>query len=459
MRSFLPFCVAIVQDRSLWYLVSMRKNANLVIKNIHIVDPANSLDEIGTVWVENGVVARIIPAINAEQSCFDNLSDEYEFIDGTGLYISPGLVDIHVHFRDPGQTHKEDIMTGSAAAAAGGFTSVVMMANTSPTVDNCKTLTDLVNRALECPVHVYATGSVTKGLKGLELTDYKAMADCKAVGFTDDGIPIMDEKLLEKAMEEVCKIQMPISLHEEDPAYIKESGVNAGEVAKKLGYEGASREAEIFLIKRDVELGIKTGVKLNIQHISSKEGVELIRRARKQHKNIHAEATPHHFTLTQDAVLEHGTLAKMNPPLRLEEDRLAVIEGLKDGTIEYIATDHAPHAQEEKNREFTKAPSGIIGLETSFALGITELVKKGYLTLSQLIEKMSVNPSSLYNLPAGNLSIGSAADMIIYDINKEWTVNDFCSKSCNSPFAGRNLTGKIKYTIVSGCIVYEDISQ
>lgn len=441
----------------MWYLVSMRKNTNLIVKNVHIVDPANDLDEIGTIYVQQGIIAKVVPGMEAGESLADEeLSDEAVIIDGNGLYASPGLVDIHVHFRDPGQTHKEDIETGSKAAAAGGFTSVVMMANTSPAVDNCEVLTDVVARAAKCPIHVYATGSVTRGLKGCELTDYEALSACKAVGFTDDGIPIMDANLLEEAMTKIGKIGMPISLHEEDPAYIKESGVNAGEIAGKLGLEGADRNAEITLVKRDIGLAVKTGVSLNIQHISAQESVELIREARTQCKNIHAEATPHHFTLTQDAVLEHGTLAKMNPPLRLEEDRMSIIEGLADGTIEYIATDHAPHARDEKERDFTKAPSGIIGLETSFALGVTELVKKGYLTISQLIEKMSVNPAGLYKLAAGSLSAGAVADLIIYDMNKEWTVKDFCSKSCNSPFYGRPLTGKIKYTIAAGSIVYED---
>ena len=429
-----------------------KQNNNLIIKNIHIVDPGSDIDAIGTIYVRDGFIAGI--DISGSEREDKDLLSEGEVIDGSNLYASPGLVDIHVHFRDPGQTYKEDLATGSRAAAAGGFTSVVMMANTVPCIDDGEVLLDVINRAKDCPVHVYAAGSVTKGLKGNTLTDYKELAALGAVGFTDDGIPITDEALLEEAMHKISALDMPISLHEEDPLYIKESGINAGETAKKMGLTGAGRQAEITLAGRDIAIGIKTKAKVNIQHISAKESVELIRKARTNHTNIHAEATPHHFTLTQEAVLEHGTLAKMNPPLRSEDDRMAIIEGLRDGTIEYIATDHAPHAAKEKDKEFTKAPSGIIGLETSFALGVTELVKKGYLTLNSLIEKMSLNPAGLYNLPAGRLLKGAPADIVIYDPNREWKVGDFYSKSSNSPFIGRTLTGKIIYTIVSGKIVY-----
>lgn len=429
----------------------------ILIKNAKIIDPANKISQKGSLLIEDGTIKNVILSGDKDFSVEKYVeSDEIKIIEAEGLIAAPGFVDIHVHFRDPGQTHKEDIETGAKSAAAGGFTSVIMMANTAPSVDNLETLSYVLNKAKSEKIHIYATSAVSKGLKGSELVDFDEMVKNGVVGFTDDGIPLMDEVLLEEAMNKAKSFDMPISLHEEDPSIIINSGVNAGAVAEKLGLGGAPREAEYTLIERDINIGIKTGAKVNIQHISSKEGVELVRNARKDYKNIHAEATPHHFTLTEDAVLVHGTLAKMNPPVRLEEDRLAVIEGLRDGTIEYIATDHAPHAKEEKNREFTKAPSGIIGLETSLALGITELVKKGYLSIDELIEKMSVNPAILYNIEAGNLAVGKKADIVLIDPDEEWVVSDFYSKSSNSPFVGRTLTGKVKCTISSGNIVFED---
>ena len=425
---------------------------NLLIKNARIINPATETDIVGTIIVKNGVIDSILAGEDADTACCENT----RLIDAEGLIAAPGLVDIHVHFRDPGQTHKEDIETGAAAAAKGGFTSVIMMANTVPAVDCAEILEQVLKKASKQPIHVYATSAVTKGLKGSELADFQEMADNGAAGFTDDGIPIMDEKLLREAMEKAALLDMPISLHEEDPALIINSGVNAGEAAEKMGIGGAPREAEYTLIDRDIRIGIETGARLNIQHISSKEGVELVREARKNHPNIHAEATPHHFTLTQDAVAKYGTLAKMNPPVREESDRMAVIEGLKDGTIEYIATDHAPHAKEEKDREFTKAPSGITGLETSLALGITELVEKKYLTMMQLLEKMTINPAKLYGINAGDISKGKPADIVIIDPNEKWEVSDFASRSANTPFKGWTLTGKVKYTIAGGNIAYED---
>lgn len=427
-----------------------------IIKNAYIINPKEKISQKGNIFIEDEIITKVtsLDSELIDDNC--DIKDEFTVIDAEGLVAAPGLVDIHVHFRDPGQTHKEDIVTGSESAAAGGFTSVIMMANTLPSVDNNETLSYVIEKAKKQSIHVYPTAAVSKNLKGLELTDFAELKELGAVGFTDDGIPLMDENLLIKAMELAKECNAPISLHEEDPKYIGNSGVNAGKVAEKLGLKGAPREAEYTLIDRDIKIGIETGAELNIQHISSAEGVELVRKARTEHKNIHAEATPHHFTLTEEAVLEHGTYAKMNPPVRCEEDRMAVIQGLKDGTIEFIATDHAPHSVEEKDKEFTKAPSGIIGLETSLALGLTELVHKNYLSISELIEKMSVNPANLYNIPAGDISEGKEADIVLFDPNEEWVPQRYCSKSVNTPFTGRRLKGKVKYTISSGKIVYED---
>ena len=375
-------------------------------------------------------------------------------IDATGCVVAPGLVDVHVHFRDPGFTYKEDIYTGAKAALKGGFTSVVLMANTKPAVDNEETLTYVIGKGKETDLKVYTCATVTYGLAGKELVDMDGLLAKGAVGFTDDGIPIMDEKLMEEAMVKVAELGVPISLHEEDPALITNNGVNRGKASEHYNIGGSPREAEISLIKRDLEIALRTGAVLNIQHISTKEGVELVREAKKRGANIHAEATPHHFSLTQDAVIEHGTLAKMNPPLREESDRLAIIEGLKDGTIDIIATDHAPHSAEEKEKAITEAPSGIIGLETALSLGITNLVYTGELTMSELLAPMTCNPAKMYHLDAGAIEEGKVADLVIFSDDEEWTVGDYESKSTNSPFTGMKLKGAIKYTIVDGKIVY-----
>jgi dihydroorotase len=266
----------------------------------------------------------------------------------------------------------------------------------------------------------------------------------------------MDEGLLKEAFIKARELDLPVSLHEEDPGYIENNGINKGFASKELGIGGSDRQAEISMVKRDLKTAVETGVKLDIQHISTKEAVGLVREAKKESKDIHAEATPHHFSLTEEAVLTYGSLAKMNPPLRTEEDRMAIIEGLKDGTIDMIATDHAPHSKEEKDKPLTEAPSGIIGLETALALGITNLVDKGYLTMMQLIDRMSTSPAKMYGFDAGSIKIGSPADIVIFDPYEEWIVEDFVSKSCNSPFVDWRLKGKVKYTICGGDIVYKD---
>lgn len=420
----------------------------MLIKNIRLVNPKTSFDEITDILIENGKVAGIGKNIEVTDS---------EIIDGTNLTAAPGLVDAHVHFRDPGFTYKEDIYTGAKSAAAGGFTTIVLMGNTKPATDNVETVQYVISKGKETDINIHTVGTVTKALKGEEMTDMDALLDAGAVGFSDDGIPIMDEKLLKEALIKAKELNVPVSLHEENPEYITNNGVNAGDVAKAIGITGSPRIAEISMIERDIRVALETGAELNIQHISTKEGVDLVREGRKKGNNIHAEATPHHFTLTEKAVLKHGTRAKMNPPLRTEEDRVAIIEGLKDGTIEIIATDHAPHSTEEKDKPITEAPSGIIGLETSLSLGITELVEKGYLSLSSLIEKMTVGPASLYNMDdIASVEVGKNADIVIFDDKEKWVPTEYKSKSCNTPFTGMELTGKVKYTICNGKVVYKD---
>lgn len=425
----------------------------LLIKNGFVVDPANKIKKQMDVLVDNGKIVEVSEEIMINNNSVCNT------LDATGCVVAPGLVDVHVHFRDPGFTHKEDIETGAKAALKGGFTSVVLMANTKPAVDNEETLTYVIEKGKKTDLKVYTCATVTKGMKGQELTDMDLLLEKGAAGFTDDGIPIMDEALMEQAMTKVAELNVPISLHEEDPSLITNNGINRGKASEHFGIGGSPREAEISLIKRDLEIALKTGAILNIQHISTAEGVELVREAKKKaaqsgKNNIHAEATPHHFSLTEEAAIKYGSLAKMNPPLREERDRKAIIDGLKDGTIDIIATDHAPHSKEEKEKPIAEAPSGIIGLETALPLGITNLVDKDALTVDELIERMSLNPAKMYGLQAGTLSQGAPADIVIFDAKAEQAFERFASKSQNSPFQGVTLKGVVKYTIVDGEIVY-----
>lgn len=422
----------------------------LLIKNGLVINPANDFEKKTDILIDNGKVISIADNLEA--------TPDTEVIDATGMVVAPGLVDVHVHFRDPGFTYKEDIETGAKASLRGGFTSVVMMANTKPCIDNADTLSYVLEKGKETGLHVYACATVTKGMQGKELTDMDKLLEIGAVGFTDDGVPIMDEAVLQEALIKAAKLNVPVSLHEENPKFISNNGVNKGIASEHFGIGGSPRDAEISMIERDLKLALETKASMDIQHISTKEGVELVRQARNQSDcdNIHAEATPHHFTLTEEAAVKYGTFAKMNPPLRTEEDRLAIIEGLKDGTIDMIATDHAPHSNEEKARKITEAPSGIIGLETSLSLGITELVKKGHLTMKELLACMTYNPARVYHLEnAGQISEGAVADLVIFNPDEEWIPKEYASKSENTPFTGWKLYGTVHYTITDGKIQFQ----
>ena len=418
----------------------------MILKKGHLVNPATGTDTVIDIRFDNGIIQEIGTDLTPSVS--------EEVLDISGLVVAPGLVDTHIHFRDPGFTYKEDLHTGSLAAAKGGFTSVICMANTKPVVDSVNTLKDILTRAKGEKIHIYQTASVSYGLNGEKMTDFDALAANGACGFTDDGIPLMNAVFCYNAMKKAAELHMPVSLHEEDKSFIANNGINAGKVAEKLGIEGSPAVAEEVMVARDCMLALRTGASVVIQHISSGNSVELVRTALKLGADIHAEATPHHFTLTEEAVLEHGTLAKMNPPLRSEEDRQAIIRGLQDDTIDLIATDHAPHSAEEKAKPLTEAPSGITGLETSLGLGITSLVKPGYLSLIDLLAKMTCNPADLYQLPAGNIQVNAPADFVIFNPEEKWTVSDFASKASNSPFKGTELYGKIHYTICNGEIIY-----
>ena len=422
----------------------------MLIKNGFLIDPASDTERLVDLRITDGLIQTLADAGTLTP---ENGEDE---LDAAGLMISPGLVDTHIHFRDPGFTYKEDLHTGSLAAAAGGFTSVICMANTSPVIDSVPVLKELMEREALEDIHIFQAAAVSCGLKGEEMTSMKELAAAGACGFTDDGIPLKNAAFLYKAMEEAKALDLPISLHEEDPAFIETNGINHGPVSDALGIYGSPSIAEESLVARDCLLALRSGAQVVIQHISSGQSVELVRTFKAMGANLHAEATPHHFTLTDEAVLKYGSLAKMNPPLRTEKDRLAIIEGLKDGTIDLIATDHAPHSTEEKSRPITQTPSGIIGLETSLALGITSLVRPGHLTLSQLIEKMTINPANLYHLPCGSVTEGKAADLVLFDPNEKWIPETYASKSSNSPFTGWELYGKVNYTICDGKIVYKD---
>lgn len=418
----------------------------LLIKNGRVVDPVTQTDRMMDVLIDGNKIIETGEHLEMKNA---------EVIDATGLVVAPGLVDTHVHFRDPGFTYKEDIITGAAAAARGGFTTVVCMANTKPAVDNLETLQYIQEKGETTGIHVLQAATVSKGLKGIELVDMETLAQAGAAGFTDDGIPVMDEKLLVSAMKKAKELDLPISLHEEDPAFIAAPGVHQGEISRQIGYGGASRCAEDVMVARDCALALYTGASVCIQHISSGNSVEFVRTAKKLGADVHAEATPHHFTLTDAAVLKYGTNARMNPPLRTEEDRQKIIEGLKDGTIDMIVTDHAPHSDEEKAKPMEAAPSGITGLETSLALGMHSLVEPGHLTLMELMACMSKNPSEFYRMVPGSITEGAPADLVIFGEHEKWTVDYFASKASNSPFRGWELPGKVHYTICAGKIVYK----
>lgn len=425
----------------------------LIIKNGRVLDPTDGFDGIADVWVEEGKIIK-----RSSNAGMEEVPADAQVIDATGMVVAPGLVDVHVHFRDPGLTYKEDILTGAAAAAKGGFTRVVCMANTKPTVDSVETLRYVLEKGEQTGIHVMQAAAVTKGLAGKELVDMEALKAAGAVGFTDDGIPILDAKMLFCAMQEAKRLEVPISLHEEDARLITNNGVNQGEAAKQLGIVGSPSLAEESIVARDCMIALRTGARVNIQHISSALSVEIVRFAKSLGADVWAEVTPHHLTLTDEAILKHGTMAKMNPPLRTEADREALVAALADGTIDMVATDHAPHSTEEKAGNLAEAPvapSGITGLETALGLCVTHLVRNKKMTLLQLMEKMSKKPAELYHFPYEGIREGAAADLVLFAPEETWVVKDFASKASNTPFIGETLYGKVHYTICDGKIVYQ----
>lgn len=409
----------------------------LLIQNGTVLDPYTDINKKLDVLVgDDGLIHRIAPHIDAMAGA--------RVIDATGCTISPGLVDVHVHFRDPGQTEKEDILTGTAAAIAGGYTTVVCMANTKPVCDNLRTLEYVQDKAQQVPIHVLQACAVTRELKGKELTDFETLHAAGAPGFTDDGINLTSGKLCMQAMQRAKALGVPLSFHEEDPAYVLSPGVNYGsEAAAKFGVLGAMRSSEEEMIARDIELALLTGARVAFQHVSSGRSVSLIREGKARGADIHAEATPHHLSMTEDDVLMFGVNARMNPPLRTEADRQALIAGLLDGTIDMIATDHAPHTAEQKNKPFAQSMSGITGLETAFSVCNSALVQTGRITPMQLMRVMSQNPAVFYGLTGKEIREGNRAELMLADWNADVTYTQFRSKSSNTPFAGLPLTGKV----------------
>lgn len=430
----------------------------LLLENGTIVDPMSKKEWTADLLTDGKYIKKIGKNLWEEFSGATTsvMQEDITRIDVSGKYILPGLVDVHVHFRDPGFTHKEDIESGAKAAAKGGITTVVLMANTKPAVDNEETLRYVLDKGKTTEIHVETCTTITKGMKGKEPVDMAALKAAGAKGFTDDGVPILEENLVRCAMEQAKQLGVPLSFHEEDPAFIQNNGINAGKAAAYYGIGGSDREAEISLVARDLEIAVQTGACVNVQHISTREAVDLVRKVKLSGADVHAEATPHHIVLTEEAAIKYGTLAKMNPPLREEEDRQAIIEGLLDGTIDLIATDHAPHSDEEKAKPITEAPSGIIGLETSLSLCYEELVEKNGMSMVTLMEKMALNPAKMYHLDAGYIAEEGPADLCIFDGAASWTPETFISRSQNSPFKGRVLKGVVEYTIVDGKIVYQN---
>lgn len=421
----------------------------ILIKGGRVIDPANNIDKVTDVFIDKGVISEI--GDNLELDGLD-----MEVIDASGKIVSPGLVDMHCHLRDPGQEYKEDIETGTKSAAMGGITSVACMPNTNPVIDNEAIVTYIRSKAKEVGyVNVYPIGAISKGLEGKELAEIGELKFAGAVAISDDGRPVVESGLMRRAMEYADMFDMTVISHCEDLGLANGGHMNEGYMSTYLGLRGITRAAEEVMVSRDIIIAEATGTAIHIAHVSTRGSVELVRQAKKRGVRVTCETCPHYFSLTEKAVDGYNTNAKMNPPLRTDDDVAAIKAGLKDGTIDCIATDHAPHHTDEKNCEFALALNGIVGFETSLGLGLSCLVKEGVLTVNELIEKMSVNPSRILGLNKGNLSSGNAADIIIFNPEEEWTVDvsKFKSKSKNSPYNGFRLFGKPEYVIVSGNII------
>ena len=416
-----------------------------LIKGGRVVDFKSGVDEIADILIEDGYIKELgeIPP-----------SEDMQIVNAQNCVVVPGLVDMHVHLREPGFEYKEDIETGTKSAVAGGITSVGCMPNTKPSTDSAEIVSYVLDRAKEADMaNVFAIGAITKGLEGVEPTDLEELKKAGAVAVSDDGRPVENSALMLKVMKKAKELDMAVISHCEDISLGK-GAMNEGELAKRLGYEGISKTSEEIMVSRDAILSEEYNLHIHIAHVSTRRSVEIVRRAKANGAPITCETCPHYFTLTEDAVVKKGANAKMNPPLRCADDVYAIIEGLKDGTIDVIATDHAPHHEDEKNKDFSKAPNGIVGFETSFALSYTYLVEKGHLTLSELVKKMSYAPSEILKIDRGTLYVGARADISVFDVENLYKIDTqkFYSKSKNSPFDGFEVKGKLLCCIVGGNI-------
>ena len=422
----------------------------LLIKNGRVVHPVTGTVLLQDILAENGRIGLLEHGLDCEAD---------RTIDASGLVVAPGLVDMHVHLRDPGLTYKEDIFTGCEAAARGGVTSLACMANTSPAVDCPEQVKYVLDRARQANgVGVYPVAAVSMGLRGEEPTDAEALQRAGAIALSDDGNNVDNANLMRDVLIRARQLEMPVLCHCEDTSMVAGRAVNEGSVSRHLWLEGRPAIAEEIMVMRDAMLAEETGARVHICHVSTARSVDIIRKMKKKGVPITCETCPQYFTLTEDEVLKQGAMARVNPPLRTQKDVHAIIAGLKDGAIDVIATDHAPHAPEEKARPLSRAPSGMIGLETSLALALTQLYHTKKLDLPAIIRRMATNPADILHLARGRMSIGAVADLVVFDPDEAWIIDPllFASKSRNTPFAGRTVKGRVKYTIVRGEVIYQD---
>jgi dihydroorotase len=422
-----------------------------VIHGGTVIDPAHNLEAARDLLIEDGLIREV-----ATPGSLFGAGDRG--IDASGLIVAPGFIDMHVHLREPGYEYKETVLTGSQSAVAGGFTTVACMANTNPVNDNGAVTRYIIDRARMANLaRVFPIGALSKGLKGEELAEIGEMFAEGAVAISDDGRPVMDANLMRRALEYCSMFNLPVCVHEEDLHLAAGGVMNEGPTALRLGLKGIPNAAEEVMVARDVALARLTGGRLHIAHVSTRGSVALIRQAKAEGLAVTAEATPHHFTLTEEAVTGYNTNAKMAPPLRVDADVQAIQGGLRDGTIDAIATDHAPHHRDEKEVEFDQAAPGIVGLETALPLTL-RLVEAGVLSLTEALRKLTINPARILGLPYGTLAVGAPADVVIFDPTRQWRVEveKLRSKSKNSPFDGWELRGKVIVTMVNGQVVYDD---
>lgn len=421
----------------------------MVIKNGRVVDPYNRIDQRMDIRVEQGRIAEVGEALSGQTA-------EELVIDATGLVVMPGAIDLHVHLREPGQTHKEDILTGAAGAAKGGVTTICAMPNTVPVIDSRQLAEDNWQKAKQAAVNVLQIGAITKGQLGVELADIEGMKQAHICGLSEDGRSVMNSLIFQKGLEQAYKYDLPVFSHCEDEN-LATGCMNQGAVSAKLGLAGISNAAEDIIAARDIILAHAVGARLHLCHVSTRQSVAILEFAKQQAVQVSAEVCPHHFSLTEQEVDGSNSNYKMNPPLRTEADRQALIKGLVMGVIDCIASDHAPHQRAEKELDFAKAANGIIGLETLLPISITELVKPGILSISQLVEKVSLNPAKILRLDKGHLSKGAVADITILDLERPYVyqATEIVSKSKNTPFINKKLYGRIVKTIVAGQIVYQ----